>query len=231
MVSLHGEDDQSIREYRDGDDLRRIHWPATARTGDLMVRQEDRPARRRAVILLDPRASGHQGTGVGSSFEWAVSAVASLLTHLADAGYAVHLVSAESIRSGVVASVAELDTALEMLAEASTSDDRALDELVRAAGTVAATGGLVVAVLADHDDEAFRRVASLRQSGGTGLAVVLDSASFGDGPGAGGAGHDGEARALAELLHLSGWSAVTVRAGGSMASAWAALTTRGLVRR
>ena len=30
MVALHGEDDVSIREYRDGDDLRRIHWPATA---------------------------------------------------------------------------------------------------------------------------------------------------------------------------------------------------------
>ncbi|OLP72781.1 hypothetical protein BJM39_09955 [Salmonella enterica subsp. enterica serovar Javiana] len=49
MVALHGEDDVSIRSYRDGDDLRRIHWPATAKTGELMVRQEDRPARRRAA--------------------------------------------------------------------------------------------------------------------------------------------------------------------------------------
>ena len=49
MVALHGEDDVAIREYRDGDDLRRIHWPATAHQGELMVRQEDRPARRRAL--------------------------------------------------------------------------------------------------------------------------------------------------------------------------------------
>src|SRR3954451_4739317 len=74
MVALHGEDDQSIREYRDGDDLRRIHWPPTARTGPLMVRQEARPARRRAMILLDPRAGAHQWHGASSSFEWAVSA-------------------------------------------------------------------------------------------------------------------------------------------------------------
>jgi uncharacterized protein (DUF58 family) len=33
MVALHGEDDQSIREYRDGDDLRRIHWPAHGAPG------------------------------------------------------------------------------------------------------------------------------------------------------------------------------------------------------
>ena len=53
----------TIREYRDGDDLRRIHWPATARTGDLMVRQEDRPAKRRAVVLLDPAPGAHGGAG------------------------------------------------------------------------------------------------------------------------------------------------------------------------
>jgi len=225
MIALHGEDDQSIREYRDGDDLRRVHWPATARTGDLMVRQEDRPARRRAVILLDPRRSGHRGTGAGSSFEWAVSAVASLVTHLAAGGYAVHLVSSESLRSGAVEAVAEVDSILELLAEAATADDHTIDELVRAGSAVAAAGGLVVAVLADHDDEACRRVASLRQSGGTGLAVVLDTASFGDGQA------PRLAPALAEVLHLSGWSAVTVRAGGTMAQAWAALTTRGLVHR
>src|SRR5699024_4016653 len=51
MVALHGEDDVSIRAYRDGDDLRRVHWPTTAHRGELMVRQEDRPARRRAVLL------------------------------------------------------------------------------------------------------------------------------------------------------------------------------------
>ena len=67
MVALHGEDDQTVREYRDGDDLRRIHWPATARTGELMVRQEDRPAKRRAVVVLDSRSSGHARVRVGTA--------------------------------------------------------------------------------------------------------------------------------------------------------------------
>ena len=49
-----------------------------------MVRQEDRPARRRAVIVLDPRAGGHRGTGPSGSFEWAVTAAASVVAHLAD---------------------------------------------------------------------------------------------------------------------------------------------------
>lgn len=226
MVALHGEDDQSIREYRDGDDLRRIHWPATARTGDLMVRQEDRPARRRAVILLDPRSAGHRGSGAGSSFEWAVSGVASILTHLAAQGYAVHLVSLESVHDGQAVVSTEPDEALTLLAEARMGDDHVLDDLVRAGHQVASSGGLVIAVLADRDEEALRQVASLRQPGGTGLAILLDTATFADGRDAG-----GDAAAHSELLHLAGWSAVPVSAGDAPATAWAALTTKGVLIR
>src|SRR5690606_29326237 len=92
MVALHGEDDVSIRAYRDGDDLRRVHWPTTAHRGELMVRQEDRPARRRAVLLLDPRAGAFHRAS--EAFEWAVRAVASVAVHLAQDGYAVHVVGA-----------------------------------------------------------------------------------------------------------------------------------------
>src|SRR6185436_20502300 len=97
MVAEHGEDAVAIRSYRDGDDLRRIHWPATAHRSELMVRQEDRPARRRAVIVMDSRSSGHRGSGASGSFEWSVTAVASIIAHLTTQSYAVHLVSGETV--------------------------------------------------------------------------------------------------------------------------------------
>ena len=229
MVALHGEDDQSIREYRDGDDLRRIHWPATARTGDLMVRQEDRPARRTATILLDPREDAHRGSGAHSSFEWAVSAAASLVTHLAGLGYAVHLICDETVHDGQAALTTEPDRALDILAEVAPASSHSLDEIVRATHPVVASGGLVVALLADHDEEVLRRVASLRQPGGSGLAVVLDTSSFGQGAGRPGrtpAEGGSAAAAYADLLHTAGWSVTTVREGQRLADAWAALTNR-----
>jgi uncharacterized protein (DUF58 family) len=58
-IAVHGEDDVSVREYRHGDDLRKVHWRATARTGELMVRLEERPWRAQATLLLDTRSHAH----------------------------------------------------------------------------------------------------------------------------------------------------------------------------
>jgi len=53
----------SVREHRHGDDLRKVHWRATARSGELMVRLEERPWRAQATLLLDTRTRAHLGTG------------------------------------------------------------------------------------------------------------------------------------------------------------------------
>ena len=137
LIALHGEDDVTIREYRDGDDLRRIHWPATARTGDLMVRQEDRPAQRRAVVLLDP-VDAHGGSGATGSFEWAVSACASIAAHLCESGYAVHLVCPETVDSGRVADTLQIDEILDVLAILLLRPKSTDDLLLRAAQGLAA---------------------------------------------------------------------------------------------
>src|SRR4051812_38745544 len=92
-VAVHGEDDAATREYRRGDDLRRVHWRSTARTGELMVRREEQPWESRATVVLDTRASAHRGEGPTASFEWAVSAAASVAVHLRHAGYKMRLVT------------------------------------------------------------------------------------------------------------------------------------------
>ncbi|WHF24163.1 DUF58 domain-containing protein [Kocuria rhizophila] len=45
-------DNVTTREYRHGDPMRRVHWAASARHGELMVRRKIRAARR-AVLVLD----------------------------------------------------------------------------------------------------------------------------------------------------------------------------------
>lgn len=104
------DDDVMTREYRHGDPMRRVHWPATARHGALMVRQEESVTTPEATVILDQRYvafAGGPGTGFGgaaamdghemltsSTFEWAVVAAISISTHLAERNYALRLLDA-----------------------------------------------------------------------------------------------------------------------------------------
>ncbi|MBC6463333.1 DUF58 domain-containing protein, partial [Actinomadura sp. HBU206391] len=72
-VSSTGDDDIAPREYRQGDDLRRVHWRSTARYGELMVRREEQHWQSSGSVFLDTRRRVHRGEGPASSFEQAVS--------------------------------------------------------------------------------------------------------------------------------------------------------------
>ncbi len=80
-----GEDFYTLRSYREGDDLRRVHWPTSARLDELMIRQMETPWQSRALVFLDPRAMAFEDD---DHFEKAVSGAASVVRHLAQGGFA-----------------------------------------------------------------------------------------------------------------------------------------------
>ena len=226
MVALHGEDDAAVRSYRDGDDLRRIHWPTTAHRAELMVRQEDRPARRRAVIVMDSRADGHRGSGALGSFEWTVTAAASIAAHLARNHYALHLLSNETTATDEATQAVEIDNALASLALAQPGTTQQFDEVLHWAHPLTSAGGLVIAIVTDHDDAGLRRIASLRQPGGTGLLFLLDSGSFArERPGP---PPTDQTLALAAVSRSAGWSTCIVASGMTVAQAWDMTTASSL---
>ena len=95
-TGTRGEDFYTLREYVEGDDLKRIHWPSTAKRDRYMIRQEETPWHTRATILIDDSADAHDGTGPTSSFERAVSAAASLVEMYHRVGYTYRLTGAVS---------------------------------------------------------------------------------------------------------------------------------------
>lgn len=70
-------DDLLVREHRPSDPLSRIHWGATARTRQLMVRQEESTEDPRAAVVLDCRAlsypQGHETVESGGGTSWTTS--------------------------------------------------------------------------------------------------------------------------------------------------------------
>jgi uncharacterized protein (DUF58 family) len=88
-LSTVDEEFSALRSYVPGDDIRRIHWPTTARTGSPVMRQFDLPWQHRTTVVLDARGSSH----TGASFERAVSVAASLVQLAATRGELVRLVT------------------------------------------------------------------------------------------------------------------------------------------
>ncbi|GAA4958382.1 hypothetical protein GCM10023205_21260 [Yinghuangia aomiensis] len=70
----------TLRAYVMGDDLRRIHWRSTARTGELMVRQMVDVSMPRTTVVLDTRGAAYPGLPerAADAFELAVEAAASV---------------------------------------------------------------------------------------------------------------------------------------------------------
>jgi uncharacterized protein (DUF58 family) len=215
-VASAGEDDAAVREYRQGDDLRKVHWRSTAHRGQMMVRREEQPWQSRAVILLDTRGRAHRGSGVDSSFEWAVSAAASIGAQLARAGYSVRLIedTGEGLPTGGAAGGEPLllDRLAEIGPTSGTSLRPALAQLRRSGE------GLIVAVLGAVDAADVQELARLRHGATSCVAVLLDVAGWG----AGGrgrrfdAGYDDAAR----LLSSAGWRVVPGRLDQPLAASW-----------
>ena len=176
LTSTAGEDDVIPREYRDGDELRRVHWRSTARYGELMVRREEQRWRNRATIFLDARSFSHLGTGPASSFEAAVSAAASVGVHVAREGLSAQFVTdGEALRGGPFFA----DALLDALAVIRPSSRRNLDI---AFAELRTASGVIVAIVGRLTVREVRQLAACRTEGSQGLALLLDVASWADEP-------------------------------------------------
>ena len=168
-------EDVMVREYRRGDDLRRVHWRSSARVGELMVRREEQPWQSRATVFLDNRAVAHRGQGVASSLEAAVSVAASVALHLSERGYAVRLVTARGEDPGTAwhsrSAAGNTAPLLEALAVLETETTPRFDTTWLAEP---GHGGLLIAVLGavTETDGAFLK--RLRHHAATSAAIQLD---------------------------------------------------------
>jgi len=230
-VAVHGEDDIATREYRDGDDLRRVHWRSTARTGELMVRREEQPWESKATIVLDTRRQGHRGEGPTSSFEWAVSAAASVGVHLRRNGYKLRMVTG----NGADIDAGERDAdgvLLDALAEVDVSPNADINVLVERVRH-RSDGGLVIAVLGGLSIGEAEKLGQLRASGTTCVALLVDPNTWLNLPEAARAQTNAHHEAAALTLIRSGWRVVNVEHGASLATLWplAARGTQGFAWR
>jgi uncharacterized protein (DUF58 family) len=83
-----------VREYRPEDSFRRVHWPATARTGELQVRVFQPTSARVMVVCLNVSTFERHWEGVYPPLlERLISTASSIAYHAVEDGYQVGLIS------------------------------------------------------------------------------------------------------------------------------------------
>ncbi|MET3426156.1 uncharacterized protein (DUF58 family) [Actinoplanes tereljensis] len=219
-VAVHGEDDAATREYRRGDDLRRVHWRSTARTGELMVRREEQPWESRATVVLDTRVYAHRGEGPTASFEWAVSATASIAMHLRHAGYKLRLVTGSGVDIDA-AEVAGEGVILDTLADAKLAQNGDISVLVEQVRR-RSDGGLVIGIFGSLTVAEAELLAGLRGNGATCIGFAIDSSTWVSMTAGERQEADREHAAAALALVHSGWRSVPVTHGATLPDLWPA---------
>jgi len=169
-VELH-----SVREYQEGESLRAVHWPSTARRGRLMVKDLEDAPRDDLVVVLDARA----GAAVGKSFDTQVRAAGSILQLYARRGRRATLVVTSTPRrtQRIRSHEGDWRLALEALAAAEPTGRESLTAALADDGQLAARASDLAVVTARLD----RALADsmVRLAPGRRLTVVyVDAATF-----------------------------------------------------
>ncbi|WP_432696964.1 DUF58 domain-containing protein [Marinobacterium sp. YM272] len=78
-----------VRDYRRGDSMRHIHWRASARRGEWVVREYEQIENAELVVVLDANPDANLGHGRESCFEYAVRITASLARYATENGHKI----------------------------------------------------------------------------------------------------------------------------------------------
>jgi uncharacterized protein (DUF58 family) len=207
-------DDASLRDYRSGDDLRRVHWRTSARLGELMVRQDERAARRPVSVLLDLPDDD-------VAAEWSISAAASVGLALMRSGHRVRLLG-----GGVMSAASDhhrpdvdgmaADALLDQTVDLTLPPNRVTRDtwLRTAIDTLSNQGGgaeLVFGVVGGLDPDALSALARL---GDANLGWAMVRVGRATRP-----ANDDETHTL-DALRRAGWRVCGVEPGENIAVAW-----------
>lgn len=188
-ASPGGLDFRDIRPHNPGEPLTRVDWKATARSGNLMLRETDDPAENDVAVVLDGAAAAVVGEPPRTSFEVAVEAVAAICDYLLRTGHSVGLAPHQSARepARITPGAGSRDALLERLARVRADARVPVSTALRESrGGPSARPRTLVLVTSALDRDLARALAGLRRRGAAVSVLIVDPETFpADGAGRG----------------------------------------------
>lgn len=170
-----------VREYAPGDAYNRIHWPTSARTGQLMVKTFELDPSSDVWVFLDLEQRVHAGSGLESTEEYCIRIGASVARHYILANRSVGLITfgerleIEEPERGQQ----QLTRILEDLAVAEAVGDGPLANILQEESRRFGRHTTLVLVTPSTEERWLGSIQSLQQRGVRVAVVLVDPGSFG----------------------------------------------------
>ncbi len=196
----------TVRDYRPNDPFHHIHWPTSARRGDLFVRQFDEDVAGDAWIVLDLQAAVQLGEDADSTVEQAVLMAAALADEALRSNRAVGL-AAYGQNPQIVApkrGQGQRWRILQALALLSADADADLSQPLRDLSHVVQQGSAVMVITPSGSAEWIPDLLLLTQRGVSGSVAIFDRASFGG---------EGSALGMRDAIRRTGFDCHIVQQG------------------
>jgi uncharacterized protein (DUF58 family) len=208
----------SVRDYQQGESLRRVHWPSTARRGALMVKELEDSPRDEVAVLLDGDATAVVGSPPDSSFDAAVRAAGSILLAQMRRGRrcVLALNTAGRELQAVSSDGAEWQRALELLAAAEPDAHRPAAALLESGSSVAARALELVVVTSRIEPALVNRLLERALTRRAVALVHVEAGSF--------AGRARRPEPALLRLRAAGVPIAVVRRGDDLATSLAGVT-------
>ena len=177
-------DVSSIRPYVEGDSMRRIHWPYTARMNELMVKVFDTGLSAEAWVLLDMHQTSHYGVDldeVNNTEELSVTVAASIVDQLMNQSMPVGLAvnGDQDHISKPDSSPEHRGRLMETLSEVRAFGQRPLQDFLYAVCAHLNQYNALTVVTSSVDTQWVEPLHYLRRQGVEVSVVLVDRSSFG----------------------------------------------------
>ncbi|TVY00477.1 DUF58 domain-containing protein [Cohnella terricola] len=149
-----------VREYIHGDRLSRVHWNATAKTGQWKSKEFEREALPRVVFVLDRNAQSYLN---GDQFELAVSVAASLLELTIAKGMPIGFVSSGAVSNwyGEGRTPVSRDDVFQHLIDVEADGEHAMGDLLCQVAERFEPGVHIVLISPSVDDRTIKAMETL----------------------------------------------------------------------
>ena len=171
----------TVRGYIPGDGLTRIHWPITARMGELMVKEFDLDPTIDVLILLDLDRDAQAGEGDSSTEEYGVTIAASIASYLLrqqELAVALSVSGSSEATLPLDRGERQLDRALEVLAVVHPTQSVPLAEALTIEEARLARNTVLILITPSSDLDWPGALHHLQRRGVRPLVILLDPHTF-----------------------------------------------------